>query len=192
MEREARVVQLQSTAGALSIELYNNFCADSFWQLANSGQLRRLAFRQLLGGFALLGEVDAVQGHSATASEVDAAAQNVDGISLRHVGAGLLSCRPAVGAVTASRFLITLSPQPNLDKTHVVFGRVYSGIRIVEEISRKQVDADFVMYSPVMIIKCSSVMLLRGSAPQSVTCEATLAPCVVKSQSRPSILTSLE
>ncbi|KAG5478797.1 hypothetical protein CUR178_05375 [Leishmania enriettii] len=192
MEREARVVQLQSTAGALSIELYNNLCADSFWRLANSGQLRRLAFRQLLGGFALLGEVDAVQGHLATASEVDAAAQNMDGISLKHVGAGLLSCRPVVGAVMASRFLITLSPQPNLDKTHVVFGRVYSGIRTVEEISHNQVDADFVMYSPVMIIKCSSAVLLRGSAPQSVTREATRAPCIVESQSRPSIFTSLE
>ncbi|KAG5478601.1 hypothetical protein LSCM1_06004 [Leishmania martiniquensis] len=192
MERAARVVQLQCTAGPFSIELYNNFCADSFWQLASSGQLCRLVFRQLLSGFVLLGEVEAAQGHSATASEVDDAARNMDGTSLRHVGAGLLSCRPAVGAVTASQFVITLSPQPNLDKTHVVFGRVYSGIHIVEQISHKQVDTDFFMYSPVTVIKCSLAMLHRGNAPQSDTSASARVSCIVKSSSRPRILTMLE
>lgn len=192
MEQAARVVQLQTTAGTLSIELYNNFCAYSFWQLAKSGQLRRLTFRQLLGGFALLGEVEAVQGHSTTASEVDTAAQSPDGVPLLHVGAGLLSCRPTVGAVTASRLLITLSPQPQLDKTHVVFGRVYSGICTLAQISHMQVDADFVLYSPVTVMKCSTAVLSRGTAPQRATAKSTPASCVVKSQCRSSILTTLE
>ncbi|AYU78885.1 cyclophilin 3 / CyP3 [Leishmania donovani] len=192
MERVARVVQLQSTAGALSIELYNNFCADSFWQLARSGQLRRLTFRQLLGGFALLGEVETVQGHSTTASEVDAAARSPDGVPLLHVGAGLLSCRPTIGAVTASRLLITLSPQPQLDKTHVVFGRVYSGIHTLEQISRMQVGADFVLYSPVTVVKCSTAVLARGTAPQNATAKVAPAPCAVKSPYPSSILATLE
>ncbi|AIN98466.1 cyclophilin 3, putative [Leishmania panamensis] len=192
MEKAARVVQLQSTAGALSFELYSNFCADSFWQLASSGQLRRLVFRQLLCGFALLGEVEAVQGHSATASEVDAAAESPDGLSLLHVGAGLLTCSPTVGAVTASRFLITLSPQPQLDKTHVIFGRVYSGIQTLERMSHMQVDADFVLYSPVTVIKWSSAALLRGSAPRSSACKGESEPYTVTLQSRSSILATLE
>ncbi|CAG9574090.1 putative cyclophilin type peptidyl-prolyl cis-trans isomerase [Leishmania major strain Friedlin] len=192
MGQVARVVQVQSSAGALSIELYNNFCADSFWQLARSDQLRRLTFRKLLGGFALLGEVEAVQGHSTTASEVDAAAQSPDDVPLLHVGAGLLSCRPTVGAVTASRLLITLSPQPQLDKTHVVFGRVYSGIHTLEQISHMQVDADFVLYSPVTVMKCSTALLSRGTAPQSATARAAPASCVVTSQYPSSILATLE
>ncbi|KAG5504329.1 hypothetical protein JKF63_04774 [Porcisia hertigi] len=191
MERDARVVQLQSTAGALSIELYDNFCADSFWQLASSGQLRRLKFNQLLAGFALLGEVDPAQGHSATVDEVDKAARSSSGLVLRHVGAGLLSCSPTVGAVTASRFLITLSPQPRLDETHVVFGRVYSGLQTVEQISHMQVNADFVLYAPVTVVKCSLAVLPRVAAPKG-SGEVTHASCVVKSQSRPSILASLE
>ncbi|GET88654.1 cyclophilin type peptidyl-prolyl cis-trans isomerase, putative [Leishmania tarentolae] len=192
MERAARVVQLQSTAGPFSIELYDNFCADSFWQLARSGQLRRLTFRQLLGGFALLGEVDSVQGHLATVSEVDTAAQSPDNVPLLHVGAGLLSCRPTVGAVTASCFLITLSPQPQLDKTHVVFGRVYSGIHTLEQMSHMQVDADFILYSPVAVMKCSSAVLVRGTAPPGTTAKAVPTSCAVKSLYPTSILETLE
>lgn len=165
MSREARVVQLQSSRGSLSVELYDNSFADSFWQLACSGQLRRLVFRRLLAGFALLGEVDDVCARCTTLSEVEEAHNAASGSRLCHVGAGLLSCRPEVGVVSCRHVVLTLSPQPELDATHVVFGRVYSGFQTVETIASMQVDARFQLYTPVTVLKCSTALLPKGATP---------------------------
>jgi cyclophilin family peptidyl-prolyl cis-trans isomerase len=166
MGADARVVQLQTSCGSLSVELYDNACADAFWQLACSGQLRRLVLRRLLAGFAILGEVEGVVARCITADEVTPLQGACNARPLYHVGAGLLSCRLVVGTPGCSSFVVTLSPQPQLDATHVVFGRVYSGIETVEKITGMQVDANFVLYTPVTVEKCSTAVLPRAAPPE--------------------------
>lgn len=192
MSREARVVQLQSSRGPLSVELYDNIYADSFWRLACSGQLRRLVFRRLLAGFAVVGEVDEVCARCTTVSDVDEAHAESSHPRLRHVGAGLLSCRPEVGAVSCSTFVLTLSPQPELDATHVVFGRVYSGFQTVENIAGMQVDVRFQLYTPVTVLKCSTALLPKGFPPSDEATTAEEGGCSVKTLSSVPLVSLLE
>ncbi|KPI85489.1 cyclophilin 3 putative (CyP3) [Leptomonas seymouri] len=189
---EARVVQLQSSCGSLSIELYNNFCADGFWQLACSGQLRRLMFRRLLSGFAIMGEVADPCARCFSAREVAAVWESSEAPKLYHVGAGLLSCRPVVGAPVCCNFVLTLSPQPQLDATHVVFGRVYSGFQAVERMARMEVDPKFSFYTPVTVLKCSTAILPKGTPPGNENIVRTADGCTVKQMSSVPLASLLE
>jgi cyclophilin family peptidyl-prolyl cis-trans isomerase len=53
---------------------------------------------------------------------------------LRHDGKGILSMANAGPNTGGSQFFVTLAPTPWLDDRHAVFGRVVSGLEVVEAI----------------------------------------------------------
>ncbi|CAB3360000.1 Hypothetical predicted protein [Cloeon dipterum] len=74
-----------------------------------------------------------------------------ENFSLLHDDSGLLSMVNSGPNSNSSQFFITLGICPNLDKSHVVFGRVLKGLRIVQEISDVPTDND------IPQVRCSVV-----------------------------------
>ena len=61
---------------------------------------------------------------------------------LQHTGAGVLSMANAGADTNGSQFFVTLAPAPWLDGKHAIFGRVRSGLRVVQRLGMVQTDAD--------------------------------------------------
>nr|CCC91990.1 putative cyclophilin type peptidyl-prolyl cis-trans isomerase [Trypanosoma congolense IL3000] len=156
------VVELYTNEGVVSIELYEleaPCAAKSFLQLAESGQLNGARFERMVPGFLLECRVegDMAYGELTEAEE---------GKTLRHTGAGIVSCYGSV--VEKGRFFITLAPQPKLDGVCTIFGRVYSGMSIVRKISQSRVmEENFRLYTPVVIQRCTVRVLPREDRPGS-------------------------
>lgn len=72
---------------------------------------------------------------------------------LRHTGAGVLSMANSGPNTNGSQFFITLAPTPWLDGKHTVFGRVKSGMRIVQRLGLVRTDKDDRPIEEVKLLK---------------------------------------
>lgn len=75
------------------------------------------------------------------------------GTSLKHTGAGVLSMANSGKDTNGSQFFITLAPTPWLDGKHTIFGRVKSGMKIVQRMGLVKTDAEDRPLEEVKIVK---------------------------------------
>ncbi|AAZ12976.1 cyclophilin type peptidyl-prolyl cis-trans isomerase, putative [Trypanosoma equiperdum] len=159
----SQVVEIITNEGVISVELYDTFApraAESFRRFAESGQLDGAVFDRMVPTFLLecrLSEFS-VYGELVGREENN---------HLHHTGAGILTCFGTV--LESGAFFITLGPQPELDNVCTIFGRVRSGMRVVEKISRSRVaEKTFRLYTPVVVERCLTRVLPKERRPECV------------------------
>lgn len=163
-----KVVELYTSKGVLSVELYDKEApreAEMFVRLAMSGQLDGDTFRTLIPGCVVVGTAGATaEGDTFALLETPPFLKRAP--ALRHVGAGLLSCPVSRGTVLTSTFVITLSPQPKLDDSYMVFGRVYKGMSLLKDLALAQVRDNFELVTPLSVSRCTVTNLPMVNRPQ--------------------------
>lgn len=71
--------------------------------------------------------------------------------NLKHTGAGVVSMANAGPNTNTSQFFVTLSPTPFLDGKHTIFGRIYSGMGVIQRMGLVPTDTEDKSKIPVVI-----------------------------------------
>ena len=121
------VIDLDAQAAPRTV---NNFVA-----LARDGYYDGVSFHRVIPGFMIQGGDPTGTGRGGPGYTF---ADEFDGNPLRHER-GVLSMANAGPGTNGSQFFITHGPQPHLDGRHTVFGRVASGMDVVDAVRQGDV-----------------------------------------------------
>jgi peptidyl-prolyl cis-trans isomerase-like 1 len=137
-------VTLNTTMGPVTFELYTQHApktCKNFAELARRGYYDNVIFHRVIKDFMIQGGDPTGTGRSGSSIYGNKFEDEIDG-RLKHTGAGVLSMANSGPNTNGSQFFITLAPTPWLDGKHTIFGRVSSGMRVVERMGLVAVDGN--------------------------------------------------
>jgi len=137
-------VALETTMGVIVVELYTDHAPQTcknFSTLAQRGYYNDIIFHRIIPDFMIQTGDPTGTGRGGTSIYGEKFADEISP-SLKHTGAGVLSMANSGPNTNGSQFFITLAPTPWLDGKHTIFGRVKSGMRVVERMGRVRTGAE--------------------------------------------------
>ena len=176
-----------SPKGSITIELYNNHapkvrnlpmtdsCSPSlsllpdhtdtlfpfqtcnnFSTLAQRGYYNDVLFHRIIPNFMLQTGDPTGTGRGGASIYGEKFEDEIDP-GLKHTGAGILSMANSGKNTNGSQFFITLAPTPWLDGKHTIFGRVKSGLRVVQRMGLVKTGAEDRPMDQVKIVRARVV-----------------------------------
>lgn len=130
--------------GSLVIELYDNHAkrtCQNFSTLVSRKYYDGVVFHRIIPNFMIQGGDPTGTGRGGASIFGDKFEDEIRS-DLKHTGAGILSMANSGPNTNGSQFFITLAPTPWLDGKHTIFGRVKSGMRVVQRIGLVKTDSE--------------------------------------------------
>ena len=124
---------METSRGPIVLELYPQYApktVNNFVFLANQGFYDGVTFHRVIDGFMIQGGDPSGTGRGGPGYRFE---DEVRDNPLRHE-TGVISMANAGPNTNGSQFFITHGPQPHLDGRHTVFGKVVSGMDVVNKI----------------------------------------------------------
>jgi peptidyl-prolyl cis-trans isomerase-like 1 len=122
-----------------AIGLYCSACCGSSFTKLTETYVTSLQFHRIIRDFMIQGGDPTGTGRGGS-SIYGGKFEDEISQELKHTGAGILSMANAGPNTNGSQFFITLAPQPHLDGKHTIFGRVYSGMEVIQRMGNVQTD----------------------------------------------------
>lgn len=150
-------ILLETTMGSITVELYHNHApktCQNFSTLAQRGYYNNVIFHRIIPDFMVQGGDPTGTGRGGSSIFGDKFEDEIKP-TLKHTGAGILSMANSGPNTNGSQFFITLAPTPWLDGKHTIFGRVKSGMKIVQRMGLVRTNAEDRPLEDVKIVKAS-------------------------------------
>ncbi|KXT01399.1 hypothetical protein AC579_282 [Pseudocercospora musae] len=140
----SQIVLLETTMGAIILELYTQHApktCQNFTMLASRNYYNNTIFHRIIPDFMIQGGDPTGTGRGGASIWGEKFEDEIRG-DLKHTGAGILSMANSGPNTNGSQFFITLAPTPWLDGKHTIFGRVKSGMRVVQRMGLVKTGAE--------------------------------------------------
>lgn len=146
------VAKFETSKGDFTIELFEDkapITTKNFINLVNKKFYDGLIFHRVIAGFMIQGGDPQGNGTGGPGFTIPDEFHP----DLKHDAAGILSMANAGPNTGGSQFFITLAPTPHLDKKHAVFGKVVTGLDVVQAIGKVKTGANDKPVEDVVIKK---------------------------------------
>jgi len=172
-EKGREIAVMETSMGTIEIELFRDATpktVENFTGLAQKGYYDGVVFHRIIDGFMIQGgdPTGTGSGGQSLSGGTFADEFNAD---LKHSGPGTLSMANRGPNTNTSQFFITLAATPWLDGRHTVFGKVISGLDVVQAIGKVKTTkpAD----RPVEDVVIKKVTIKKGVAAPAKQSEPT-------------------
>eukprot|EP01032_Pedospumella_encystans_P009566 gene9566-11249_t len=153
------LIEFETTAGTFTVELYRLHAPKTcynFTELVKIGYYNDTIFHRVIRDFMVQGGDPTGTGRGGE-SIFGGKFEDELTSALKHTGAGVLCMANSGPNSNGSQFFITLAPTPWLDGKHTIFGRVHSGMKIVQRIGSTPTSAQDKPANDIRIMKARVV-----------------------------------
>ncbi|XP_054717906.1 uncharacterized protein LOC129227382 [Uloborus diversus] len=157
MSDEPPLAVIDTTMGTIEIELYWKHAPKTcrnFAELSKVGYFNNVIFHRIIPDFMIQGGDPTGTGRGGSSIYGKNFEDEIHP-DLKHSGAGILSMANSGPNTNGSQFFITLAPCQWLDGKHAIFGRVSSGMHVVQRLSKVPTDSSDKPLEDVKIVKSS-------------------------------------